>query len=285
VALKLTVEMTCMAARPPAPPSHAQHCSTVHQVSPGGLFADNDMSSGYARARPPLHSKILDRARSRLGLVEPVNRALDVGCGAGLSTRALQAWAHNCIGLDPAAEMIGEAKGIAPEASFLVGSAESFPVRSGSCDLLSAAGSLDYVDLDRCLDEATRVLAPHGRLVVYDFSTGRPSRCSDELDLWYSELLARWPAPVSGHPRVDLETLAAGNLTLAAVERFTVEALLGLDAYVDYIMTETNIADATQTGEPRADIRTWCESGLSALFHEPQEITFEAYVCVLLRRP
>jgi predicted TPR repeat methyltransferase len=38
-----------------------------------------------------------------------------------------------------------------------------------SLDLIAAAGSLNYVALDRFFPEAARILAPNGLLLAYDF--------------------------------------------------------------------------------------------------------------------
>ena len=60
--------------------------------------------------------------------------------------------------------------------SFAAGVAEAIPLGDRSVDLITAAGSLNYVDLDVLLPEAARVLMPDGVLVVYDFSAGRSFR-------------------------------------------------------------------------------------------------------------
>ena len=57
-----------------------------------------------------------------------------------------------------------------------MGTAEAIPLRDRSVDLITAAGSLNYANLDLFFPEAARVLLPHGVLVVYDFSPGRSFR-------------------------------------------------------------------------------------------------------------
>ena len=64
------------------------------------LFDSPDMAAGYARARPALHPRIIGLAGKYLQPL-PVENALDVGCGAGLSTRALESIARHCHGIDP----------------------------------------------------------------------------------------------------------------------------------------------------------------------------------------
>jgi hypothetical protein len=46
------------------------------------------MAAGYAFSRPAVQPHIISRIREDLRLEGPVGRALDIGCGAGLSTAA-----------------------------------------------------------------------------------------------------------------------------------------------------------------------------------------------------
>jgi SAM-dependent methyltransferase len=106
-------------------------------------FSTEDMAAGYALFRPPIHARILERVRPHLSV--RVRRALDVGCGAGLSTRALHELAEHCIGIEPAEAMLERSGAVAPGDDFVVGVAEAIPFAKDSIDLISAAGSLNYV--------------------------------------------------------------------------------------------------------------------------------------------
>src|SRR6478752_3918231 len=134
------------------------------------------MAAGYATSRPPVHPRVIERVYRELGRTTPFQRALDVGCGAGVSTRALTGFAQRCIGLEPAEAMLKWAAPLAPSAHFAVGTAEALPIGDRTVDLISAAGSLNYADLDLFFPEASRVLMPHGVLLVYDFTPGRSFR-------------------------------------------------------------------------------------------------------------
>ena len=52
------------------------------------VYDSERLAAAYAFDRPPVHQHILRSAR----LPRQANRALDVGCGAGLSTAALAPW-------------------------------------------------------------------------------------------------------------------------------------------------------------------------------------------------
>ena len=91
-------------------------------------FGTDDMAAGYATSRPPVHRRVIEQAFQQLGRSGPFQRALDVGCGAGVSTRALIGFAGSCIGLEPAEAMLKWASTIAPSADFVVGTAEAIPL-------------------------------------------------------------------------------------------------------------------------------------------------------------
>jgi predicted TPR repeat methyltransferase len=134
--------------------------SLLQSCGMGNLFDTPAMAAGYAKSRPEVHPHILERARKLLPMPLPVEHALDVGCGAGLSTRALQVIARHPLGIDPSEAMVKCASALVPAAKFMVGSAESLSVPSRSMDLITAAGSLNYVDLSRFFPEAVRLRGP-----------------------------------------------------------------------------------------------------------------------------
>lgn len=243
------------------------------------------LAVGYARSRPPVHPRVIERVRRHLKLEAPLGRGLDVGCGAGLSTRALQSAARQCLGVDPVEAMVGLGSEVAPGASFCVARAEALPVRSGSIDLVSAAGSLNYADLGRFFPEAARVLAPGGVLVAYDFTPGRRLPDSDALALWFERLLERHPFPADSTSRpLDPETLAveARPLRLSGSERFEIGLTLDPTSYLEYVMTETNVAHAVRGGTPEPAIRAWCRETLAPVFGgSPREVLFEGYIAYL----
>ena len=259
----------------------------MEQVSAASADARRyeSLAAGYARSRPAVHPRVVDRVRRHLKLETPLPRGLDVGCGAGLSTRALGSIARHCVGVDPVAAMVALGDRVAPAARFCLGRAEQLPVRSGSVDLMSAAGSLNYTDLPRFSAEAARALAPGGVLVAYDFSTGRRFSDSEALTRWFERLLKRHPYPDDSASRpLDPELLGieAAPLRLTGGERFELGLTMGLPAYLDYVLTETNVDHAVRHGIPEAEIRGWCRETLGPVFGgAPREVVFEGYIAYL----
>jgi SAM-dependent methyltransferase len=121
-------------------------------------------------AAPP----IIERLRSaRIA----VRRVIDVGCGAGITTRALVQAGFDVLAIEPSASLLAMARRAAPTARFLEASA--YDASLEPCDAILAVGEpLTYhepeVDADtrlrRFFHGAARVLVPGG-LLVFDVIT------------------------------------------------------------------------------------------------------------------
>jgi SAM-dependent methyltransferase len=252
-------------------------------------FGTDDMAAGYATSRPPVHSRVIEQAYRQLGRSQPFERALDVGCGAGVSTKALSGYAKSCIGLEPAELMLKWVATIAPSAEFVVGTAEAIPLRDRAVDLITAAGSLNYANLDLFFPEAGRVLAPQGMLLVYDFSPGRSFRSTTNLDEWFCSFHRRYPPPPNEARQLSPEILAKLNsgFRVQTCQHFEIGVTLTPDFYLDYMMTETNVASAARSGVPHAEIKSWCAETLAPVWRgSEREVLFRGYfACMGLTAP
>jgi SAM-dependent methyltransferase len=237
------------------------------------------MAEGYATARPPVHPRVVDRIAAWLG--ERKRRALDLGCGSGLSTRPLLALADSCVGVDPVAAMVSSARVVAPSAWFVVASAESLPFRAGAFDVITAAGSLNYTVPGQAFSELARVLAPRGIVAAYDFSPGRAFRDGDALGQWFHEFELRYPWPAGNALQLNPEILGtlADPLRVAAHEHFEIDLALTPEFYLEYVLTETNVSRAA---EPPETIREWCRATLTPVFAgQTKAVVFRGYIAYL----
>ena len=248
-------------------------------MSEASIYASARVAAGYALSRPAVHPHIIRKIREDLRLEEPVRRALDIGCGAGLSTAALAPLARCVVGLEPALSMLAHRHSVAPRASFVAARAEQLPFAAGSIDMVTAAGALNYVDLELFFPDLARVLTASGVMVIYDFSAGRHLRGSGALNAWYAEFERRYP-PKPGYD-MDVRSLdyERAGLRLDAVELFEVAVPMTMSQYVAYAMSETGVELAVARGVPEAEIRNWCEATLAdVLGDEPCDVLFDAYV-------
>lgn len=93
---------------------------------------------------------------------------VDIGCGTGNYTNALQKKGYNFIGIDPAEKMLAKAKQKNQQIDWKLGQAENITLETESVD--GIIGSLTihhWDDLEKSFDELYRILKPNGHLVIF----------------------------------------------------------------------------------------------------------------------
>jgi ubiquinone/menaquinone biosynthesis C-methylase UbiE len=108
--------------------------------------------------------------------LRPGERTIDIGSGNGALVRdMLEVVGNNghACGVDNSEIMIGLAKKICPEATFLKGEATEIPVEDFDYDVLTTSQLLCFVDeVPNALREFYRILKPGGRLLILDTDWG-----------------------------------------------------------------------------------------------------------------
>src|SRR5712691_7509117 len=130
-----------------------------------------------------------------LGALEPGERVLDLGSGAGtdsLVAAQMVGPEGRVVGIDMTREMLAKATAAAVEmgatnVEFLESEAEHLPFPDESFDVVVSNGVIDLIpDKDAVFAELYRVLRPGGRMQVADVTIQRP--VSEEgrrnIDLW-----------------------------------------------------------------------------------------------------
>lgn len=249
------------------------------------IYDDGALARGYACHRPALHRPIVARIQRHLAWHRRMERALDIGCGSGLSTAPLATLAKRCYGLEPSTTMLRWARQIAPDACFASGKTEQLPFGSCQFDLITAAGSLNYTDLAEALPEISRVMKSEGVLVIYDFSQGRSFADSELLDLWFAEFIRRYPPAKDGWQPISQQSLDNDEVRcvrLRSFEPFKIAVDYDITSYTEYVMTETNVQHAIKSGDSPAGIRTWCEESLCSVFAgKTRAVLFQGYIAYL----
>ena len=120
----------------------------------------------YAAYRPPLHKAILEKMFTPS---ENRQRGLDIGCGTGLSCQALALHCNHVIGIDPSMAMLREAEA-QPTISYLNARAERIPLAGNSVDVVTMAGSLNYLERKLLIAELSRICRPDALIAIYDFA-------------------------------------------------------------------------------------------------------------------
>ena len=130
-----------------------------------------------------------------LGRLEPGERVLDLGCGAGtdslVAARMVGPEGH-VVGIDMTREMLDKARRAVGEmgadnVEFVEGEAEQLPFPDASFDVVISNGVIDLIpDKDAVFSELHRVLAPGGRIQVADVTIQKPvsEEGRRDIDLW-----------------------------------------------------------------------------------------------------
>lgn len=164
-----------------------------------------DYAAAGAGGRRDFAAMKVERAVAALGGLPAGSRVLDLGCGAGATTRALLAarpdlQIHGC---DLSRRAIRVARTFGGDIAYLVGSATALPYADASLHAVVFFDVLEHIsDAGRCLAEVARVLRPGGVLAATVPIEGQPGTLE-----W-----ARWK--LGWH--ADLKAVAKGH-----VQRFT----------------------------------------------------------------
>ena len=233
----------------------------------------------YARSRPSFHALVIERIKAFLEFPEPIRWALDIGCGTGQSATTLRAIATDVVGLDISPAMLDYAQD--PSVQFLQAAGESLPFADHRFDLATAALSLHWLDRDRFLAEARRVLRPSGWLVIYDnFFLGRMRENSDFERWTKEEYLTRYPVPPRDNRPLTPEVAGRHGFLCVEEETYTNDVTFSFDELSSYLMTQTNVLAAIQVGtERREEVCGWLANSVKPLFPRQQcSFCFGGYI-------
>jgi SAM-dependent methyltransferase len=211
----------------------------------------------YRDARPDYHPQAVAVAARLLTLTAPVELAADIGCGTGMSARAVRAVASRVVGLDVSLPMLQAA---APMAGvwYLRAAAERLPVRSRSCDLVTAAAAFHWFDQAATLAEVTRVLRPGGAFVAYTgFFSGR-LREEPAFTGWHRDVYLRHFPPPPRNGRFDPVAAEAAGLRLVGEEGFARDFTMTAAQLTDYLLTQSNVTSVLDSGRASLpETRAW----------------------------
>lgn len=182
-------------------------------------------------------------------------RALDLGTGTGTLAFGFARRGLEATGLDIAVELLDVAKSIVTDqgldARFVVGRAEETGLDAAGFDLVSAGQCWWWFESDAAINEAKRILAPGGRLLICNFSylplPGNVAGRTEELVLQHNP---GWPkAGWRGvHPE-QVRALDEGGFTQVESFSYTVTVPFSHKAWRGRIRTCNGVGSALSNEE------------------------------------
>lgn len=151
-------------------------------------------ASSYNRARPSPPPALLDLLTQIIGTPHPA-QVVDLGSGTGLSTTIWAERAERAIGIEPNADMRGEAvrnaagSPYAAQIEYREGLAQQTGLPDACADIVTAAQAFHWMEPTATLAEVARILRPGGLFAAYDYDA--PPTTTWELDRLAQEVTTR----------------------------------------------------------------------------------------------
>ncbi len=246
-------------------------------------FDSKRIALGYAK-RPWLHKSVIEQLLRDCNLDSSYKfkNGLDVGCGAGLSTKALRLICDKVTGTDIADSMVEVCRdlyGKDTSYSFYVAKAEETKVPDTKYDIVTAAGCINWVDEKKFMANMNEVLEANGLIVIYDFGITDKMVGSKAYTTWYQdEYLKRFPKPFRKENKWTQADLPDGFIMEKQTD-YDIEYEFGLESFVDFMLIQSNVNAQIESGSLTADeAREWLKTSLEPIFeHSQKQLIFHGY--------
>ncbi|MBQ7839801.1 MAG: methyltransferase domain-containing protein [Lachnospiraceae bacterium] len=251
-------------------------------------FDDRRIAQGYAKDRPYLHGAVMEKIKVDMNLTKPFARGLDVGCGAGLSTKALKSLCGSVCGVDISAEMVAAAQAEypQPEYRFRQSAAENICMDDAGerFDIVTAAGVINWVDEKQFLPNIKKLLNEDGFLLVYDFwISDRMEQSDGYTQWWHNHYLKEYPKPPRKETVWKNEDIQPLGFVIERQENFEICHGFDLDSFVRFMMVQSNVNEQINNGAKTADeIRRDLTETLTPIFEgDKKTLCFDGYYWIL----
>ncbi len=231
---------------------------------PDNPFAATDVGVLYARGRPFHHPRSLARIRAIVG-DDPLQRALDVACGTGMSTVALAAHAPVVAGIDASPEMLRAARP-AEGVCYMLASAERLPFADDTVDAVTCCSGVHWFDQQRFFTELRRVLHHDGWVGLYDHYFLGEMVDVPAFTEWTRAAFETYPLPDRNLQVGDPRSLTPDGFEKIGDEFFGDDIEMTHDGFADYQLTISNFVAAAERGTPRTELRAWVLESTAPLF-------------------
>jgi SAM-dependent methyltransferase len=235
-------------------------------------FSYSSAAERYANGRPFFHPLAINKIKALCCEARRINRALDVGCGTGQSTLALLELADEVVGVDSSAAMLSQAIPHA-QTRYVEASAEQMPFDNASFGLITVGLAFHWFNQKQFMLEAQRVLQPSGSLVIYNDVFTSEMIGNDSYKTWSREwYLTRYPTPPRNNSSLTDSDAIQYGFAPSGSEQFVHEVGFTPEKLVDYLLTQTNVIAAVETGrEDLQSVALWLLNSIQPLFAKATE--------------
>lgn len=231
-------------------------------------FNPESAAARYAKGRPDFHHNTIKQVKEFLQLTRRLDKALDIACGTGLSTKALLAIAERVYGTDLSEHMLKNA--VKNDAiRYQLAPAEKQPFDNKIFDLITVCSSVHWFNIDAFLKEANRLLKDKAWLILYDNFFIADMELTDGFKDWYlSSYLEKYPAP-NRNKSYDWsdENLQQKQFAMVHESNFTNAVNFTKSELVLYFTTQSNVIAAVESDQTTYnEVEEWLHNELSTFF-------------------
>ncbi len=202
-------------------------------------FNSKSEAKRYQNFRPQYHDLAFLPLERLYG--KKFENTLDVACGTGHSTFALQKISNNIIGVDLSEAMIAEAQRFIPNVHFKISGAECLPFPDQIFNLVNVSQGFQWFDQYLFLKEVRRILKADGLLSIDNCGFSGEVASDEhfyEKFRYFDNLFFKSALRSSNYP--DESMLEVNQLKL--LNEFGYEHIVNMDhcEFIKYLMTRSN---------------------------------------------
>lgn len=236
-------------------------------------FDPKNAAERYSNGRPYFHSETILRIKQQLQLTSKLDKALDIACGTGLSTKALLDIAIHVYGTDSSEEMLKRAC-LQDQLSYSIASAENQPFPNAEFQLITVCSGVHWFNIDQFLIEANRLLTSKAYLVLYDnFFLSEMTDMRHFSDWYHGVYLEKFPPPKRNDTyNWSSENLTSKNFHLETTNEFKNTVTFTKAELILYFTTQSNVTAAVEGAQTTySEIENWLDQELSSFFLTEQK--------------
>ena len=250
-------------------------------------FDSQRIAEGY-KDRPYLHNQVIEQFQKDIPKKQ-FHHGLDIGCGAGLSTKALKQICDKVVGVDASSEMISVAKKVYETNqgyNFVVSKAEEISDLKEKFDIVTAAGMIQWVNQEAFLTNLNAIMNDDSYVLIYDFGISDQMKDNVAYTIWWNHsYLKEFSKPFRNERDWTNQDVKKYGFSMINQIYLEMEYEFNLESFIKFMLIQTNVNDKIE-GEGRCieEVYKWFENTLTPIFNNTrQKLVFTGYSWYLVK--